>query len=88
MSKDSQRFDYLNDPRRLVSPSACFQWLVDLSAHVRGCRMPALSRRCSSTHRCSVGGRRTSLEGGNRGIGRSGHGRPQGYGDLNHASVV
>jgi len=51
------------------------------SAIVKGCLMPALIRRCAMRRRCSRGRRRTSLEGGNRGMHRrSGRGAGQLWG--------
>jgi len=43
--------------------------------YVKGCKMPAPSRRPVSLHKHSTGRRLTSLEGGNRGTKRCGHGR-------------
>jgi hypothetical protein len=44
--------------------------------------MPALTRRRVSVRRRRAGRRRTSLEGGNRGMPRGGPGRLNRYGDL------
>ena len=50
-----------------------------LTAFVKACRMPALTRRWC----CAVGRRRTSLEGGNREMPRGGgENGLRGYGDL------
>ena len=67
---------------------AAISWAArPMSPSVKGCQMPALSRRRLRTHRCSVGRRRTSPEGGNRGMLRGSRGRPHGYGDLNRPWV-
>ena len=42
---------------------------------VKGCKMPAPSRRPDSLHENSTGRRLTSLEGGNRGTMPRSHGR-------------
>jgi hypothetical protein len=64
----------------------CFQRLRCMAAPVKGCPMPALSRRCAKTRQSSAGRRRTSLEGGNRGEPRRGPGRLHSYGDLTAGS--
>jgi len=46
------------------------------SGNVKGCKMPAPSRRPVSLHKHSTGRRLTSLEGGNRGTMPHSHGRP------------
>src|SRR6266567_4053266 len=48
---------------------------------VKGCAMPALTRRGARTRRRHGGRRRTSLEGGNRSMPRCGLGRLDRYGD-------
>ena len=63
---------------RIADSSVCFP-KTPAPANVKGCRMPALSRRW----RCAVGRRPTSLEGGNRGMPRGGgENELRGYGDL------
>jgi hypothetical protein len=49
-------------------------------AIVKGCRMPALMRSPVKVQRSPAGRRRTSLEGGNRGMLRRSSGSPQVYG--------
>ena len=76
-------FNILND---------CF-WMdlactSDRQLMLRVHRMPALSWRCTGTHRGSAGRRRISPEGGNRGMLRGSQDRPHGYGDLNHPSLA
>src|SRR6266568_6014149 len=51
------------------------------SRFVKGCAMPALTRRGARTRRRHGGRRRTSLEGGNRSMPRCGLGRLDRYGD-------
>ena len=53
-----------------------------MSPSVKGCTMPALTRRPDSTRASQAGRRRTSLEGGNRGMHRWRLGSLPVYGDL------
>ena len=55
---------------------------------VKGCKMPAPSRRPVSLHANSTGRRLTSLKGGNRGRQPRGQGRSKRYGDLSGDSSV
>ena len=52
------------------------------SQFVKGCAMPALTRKGAMTCRGDAGRRRTSLEGGNRGMPHCRWGKLRGYGDL------
>ena len=58
------------------------------SESVKGCKMPAPSRRPVSSREHSTGRRLTSLEGGNRGVLRCGYFNVSGYGDLKVAFSV
>jgi hypothetical protein len=49
---------------------------------VKGCQMPALTHSPAGKQQNSEGRRRTSLEGGNRGMYRGGSGQATCYGDL------
>jgi SAM-dependent methyltransferase len=58
------------------------------SANVKGCQMPALYARAVGTRQNSGGRRRTSLEGGNRGMRSGESGSATVYGDLNGRSAL
>jgi hypothetical protein len=68
--------------RKLRAESRNTDCLVGMSIGVKGCKMPARSRRPVSLPENSPGRRLTSLKGGNRGR------QPQGYGDLIVGSVA
>ena len=59
-----------------------------LSDYVKGCQMPALYARAVGTGQNSGGRRRTSLEGGNRGMRSGESGSATVYGDLNGRSAL
>ena len=69
------RFAYYS--KIFIQPTGC----PAMTAFVKGCKMPASSRRPVSLHTYSTGRRLTSLEGGNRGMLARGHGRQSRYGD-------
>ena len=56
------------------------------SVHVKGCQMPDLKHRATRMQQSSEGRRRTSLEGGNRGLRSGESGSAAVYGDLNGGS--